>query len=111
MCDKREIKRLRTEIEDLTSQILKEKDPEKKKDLQKRLRTVKTCRKQLKEVLKLMEKPMFISESALESQIKAVLESNMPNDEKEGLHNLLGKIITELFDNKRDLIILKRGLE
>ena len=40
-----------------------------------------------------------IDKELLEKQINALLQCNMPEEEKSGLHHLLGAIMDELEDN------------
>ena len=48
------------------------------------------------------EAVLFVSEALLEQQISAVLNSNMPEEEKSGLHNFLGEIVSKLIDEDND---------
>ena len=53
---------------------------------------------------------MIIDKSLLKKQIKALLESNLDEDIKCGLHNLLGEILDETETRVDRLIEIKRHL-
>ena len=54
---------------------------------------------------------MIIDKQLLQKQIRALLESNLDEDTKSGLHNLLGAILDDnYYYDKEALKIIKRHL-
>lgn len=55
------------------------------------------------------EPVMFVSEALLEQQISAVLNSNMPEEEKSGVHSFLGEIVSKLIDEDNYEIKIRKA--